>query len=275
MDQKQQYLQVARSWLSIGAAPFQYAVGLPGLAWEWATTSFADRGRLRRENAELQAQLRVARLQLLRMAALGEENAALRAVRQASSELQLRSLVTEILRVDMDPYRHRVLLNQGSAAGVYKGQAILHANGVFGQITRAGRYASEAILITDAEHATPVLINRTGLRTIAVGTGDFKKLSLPFITGDADVQVGDLLVTSGLGGIFPAGYPVAEITTVKRDPAATFATVEAKPTAQIDRARELLLIWFEAPSTEDVSASDTKSNQPKSTQAAPAKPPRA
>jgi rod shape-determining protein MreC len=109
-------------------------------------------------------------------------------------------------------------------------------------------------LITDAEHATPVRVNRTGLRTIAVGTGNFNKLSLPYITGDADIKVGDLLVTSGLGGIFPAGYPVAEVSVVKRDASATFALVEAKPLAQMDRARELVLVWFDPPATLDIDA---------------------
>jgi rod shape-determining protein MreC len=149
--------------------------------------------------------------------------------------------------VDIDPYRHRVMLNHGSNDGVYKGQAVLDARGIFGQITRLGPRSAEALLITDAEHATPVRINRTGMRTIAVGTGDFKKLNLPFITGDADLQVGDLLVTSGLGGIYPAGYPVAQVSKVERDPNATFAMVEAQPLAQMDGARELLLIWYQAP----------------------------
>jgi rod shape-determining protein MreC len=129
---------------------------------------------------------------------------------------------------------------------------VLDANGVFGQITRVGQFASEAIMITDAGHAIPIRVNRTGLRSIAYGTNNFNKLNLPYITGDADIKVGDLLVTSGLGGIFPAGYPVAEIGSVKRDPAQPFAIVEAKPLAHMEQAHELLLVWFEPPVTVDL-----------------------
>jgi rod shape-determining protein MreC len=197
------------------------------------------------------------------MASLTEENQQLRDIREASSGLNVKSLVTEIMRVDLDPFRHRVLLNHGGNDGVYKGQAVLDADGVFGQITRVGKFASEAILITDAEHATPVRVNRTGLRTIAVGTGNFSKLSLPYITGDADIKEGDLLITSGLGGIFPPGYPVAEISSIKRDPAATFALVEAKPLAQMDRARELMLVWFDAPTTLDIDEPLDPKSKPK------------
>lgn len=260
LDQKYAYLEVARSGLSTAVYPVQSLVDLPFRSLNDARGYFADRERLRRENAELQAQLRVAQLNLQRLAALSEENRQLRAVREASAGIEARTAIAEIIRVDLDPQRHRILLNKGSSDKVYKGQAVLDARGVFGQITRVGRYAAEAILITDAATATPVRVNRTGLRSIAVGTGDFAKLNLPFITGDADVKVGDLLVTSGLGGIFPPGYPVAEVTVVKRDPAATFATVEAKPLALTNHARELLLVWFDAPPSLDVDEPNSDKN---------------
>ena len=261
LDHRQKYLATARAWLHSGVYPLQLAMQAPFEAWDWMAERVADRERLKRENAELQAQMRVANLQLLRMAALAEENRQLRGIAEAANAFQFKTLVAEIVRVDMDPYRHRVLLNHGANDGLYKGQAVVDAKGLFGQITRVGRYAAETLLITDAAHATPVRVNRTGLRTIAVGIGDFNKLSLPYITGDADIQVGDLLVTSGLGGIYPAGYPVAEISAIKRDPQQTFATVEAKPLAAMDRARELLVVWFEPPPTADLDepiASDPK-----------------
>jgi rod shape-determining protein MreC len=252
LDHRQKYLEVARGWLSSAAYPLQALVQTPFQAWDWLTGSVSDRERLRTQNEELHAQLRVANLQLLRMAALAQENQQLRAIREASSTLQTRSMVTEIMRVDLDPYRHRVLLNHGAKDGLYKGQAVLSADGVFGQITRVGQFAAEAIMITDAGHATPIRVNRTGLRSIAYGTSNFNKLTLPYITGDADIKVGDLLVTSGLGGIFPAGYPVAKISLVKRDPAQPFATIEAKPLARMEEAHELLLVWFEPPATVDI-----------------------
>ena len=258
LDQRQDYLAVARSFLSSAVYPLQAVVDLPFRSIDGLRDYLAGRDALRRENADMQAKLRVANLQLQRFAALAEENQQLRAVRESSSGISAKTAITEIMRVDLDPGRHRVLLNKGTSDGLYKGQAVLDADGVFGQITRVGRFASEAILITDAETATPIRVNRTGLRSIAVGTGDFNKLTLPFITGDADIKPGDLLVTSGLGGIFPAGYPVAQVTQVKRDPAATFALVEAKPLAHMDHARELLLVWFEPPPTLDIDAPSDK-----------------
>lgn len=252
LDHRQQYLEVARRWLSNATYPLQRVVAAPAAALAWASDSVTSREQLKKENAELEAQLRVANLELLRSAALAEENRQLRAIRDASTDIQARTLISEIIRVDLDPLRHRVLLNSGADKDVYKGQPVLDSDGVFGQVTRVGKYAAEVLMITDAEHATPIRVNRTGLRSIAVGTGDFNKLRLPYITADADVKIGDLLVTSGLGGVFPPGYPVAQITQVTRDPAQTFALVEAKPLAHMDHARELVLVWYDAPATEDL-----------------------
>jgi rod shape-determining protein MreC len=242
LDHRLGYLDSARGWLSTGLHPLQSLVDLPFRTLDGLRSYFADRTRLKRENAQMQAQL-------------AAENIQLRAIREASADMQARTAIAEIMQVDIDPRRHRVLLNKGSSDDVYKGQPVLDADGVFGQITRVNRYSAEVILITDAETATPVRINRTGLRTIASGTGNYDKLNLAFITGDADVKVGDTIVTSGLGGIFPPGYPVAHITKVHRDSSATFATVEAKPLARMDHARELLLLWHDAPAAKDADKS--------------------
>lgn len=246
-DQRGPYLERVREWIQVGVQPAYQAVDAPQSAWGWLTGSFSDRGRLRTENTKLKEELRVANVKLLQFDALREENARLREIRAASVGIGQRTLIAEILRVDVDPFRHRVLINKGTGDGVFKGQAVVDAQGIFGQVTRAGRFASEVILISDAEHAIPVQANRSAIRSIAVGAGDLNKLTLPFLTGDADIKVDDLLVSSGLGGIFPAGYPVARVTKVERDPAATFAVVEARPMAQLDRTREVLLIWFDRP----------------------------
>jgi len=247
LDHREGHLERVREWLSAATYPLQWAVDVPHRVADWLGASYADRASLRAENERMQAELRIANLRLQRFEALEAENSRLRAIRQSSSGIAEQTLVAEIMRVDLDPFRQRVIINKGTEHGVFKGQAILDASGIFGQITRVGRYTSEAILISDAEHAIPVQSNRTGLRTIAVGTGDLKRLSLPFLTVDADVRVDDLLVSSGLGGIFPAGYPVAVISRVERDPAETFAVVEARPSAQLDRDREVLLVWFDLP----------------------------
>jgi rod shape-determining protein MreC len=245
LDHRGGYLETTRYWLGIASNPFYSAVQAPFSLWSWLTGSFSDRAELRTENQKLAQELRVARVKLLRFDSLNEENRRLRAIRTASQGIAERTLIAEIINVDVDPFRHRVRINKGSEDGVFKGQAVLDAFGIVGQVTRVDRWTSEIILISDNEHAIPVQVNRNGIRSIAVGVGDIHRLNLPFLTIESDVKPDDLLVSSGLDGIFPAGYPVARILKVERNPAETFAVVEARPMAQLDRAREVLLLWFD------------------------------
>lgn len=253
-DQRYDYLHQIRSGMSAGVYPLQWLVDAPFRASRWMNESVADREQLRIENTRLSQELREAQVSLQKLAALTQENQRLRELGDAADDVSSKRLVAQIMRVDLDPLRHRVLLNKGQREGVFKGQPILDAHGVFGQITQVGRYTSEAILISDPEHAIPVRVNRSGLRTIAEGTGNLNKLNLPFLTGEADVKVGDLLIASGLGGVFPAGYPVGTITRVERDPAQTFAKVEAKPMAKLDSDYEVVLIWYKPPAIEPAIA---------------------
>jgi rod shape-determining protein MreC len=213
-DQRYHQIDQVRAWLGAGVYPIQRAVDFPFRAWNWVTGSFADRGRLRQENLELTARLRLANLQLQRFAALEDENRRLRQMREKTSGLTEKVLVASILNVDLDPFRQRVLLDKGALDGVFRGQAVLDGEGIFGQVTKVNAGTSEVILISDAEHAIPVQSNRSGVRTIAVGTGDSSKLSLPFVTVESDLKPGDLLLSTGMGGVFPPGYPVAEVTKV-------------------------------------------------------------
>ena len=245
-DQRYHQIDQVRAWLSAIVHPVQRAVDFPFRATDWVTGSFADRGRLRQEKLELTARLRLANLQLQRFAALEEENRRLRDMRANTTGIAEKVLVASILNVDLDPFRHRVLLDKGAIDGVFRGQAVLDGEGIFGQVTKVNAATAEVILISDAEHAIPVQSNRSGMRTIAVGTGDIHKLSLPFVTVESDLEPGDLLLTTGMGGVFPPGYPVAQVTQVRRA-GSTFATVDAKPTAGLDRAREVLLVWFKPP----------------------------
>lgn len=247
LDHRGGYLDTANMWLRTAVTPLYAVVQTPFDAWNWLTSSFSDRGRLRTQNEQLTEALRVARVKLLRFDALNEENRRLRAIRDASQGVSERTLIAEIVSVDVDPFRHRVRINKGSEDGVFKGQPVLDAFGIVGQVTRVDRTGSEIILISDSEHAVPVQVNRNGIRSIAVGTGDIHRLSLPYLTMESDVKPDDLLVSSGLDGVFPAGYPVARISKVERDPAETFAVVEARPLAQLDRSREVLLLWSEKP----------------------------
>jgi rod shape-determining protein MreC len=179
----------------------------------------------------------------------------------------------------LDAFRERVLVDKGAQNGVFVGQAVLDAGGVVGQVARVGQLTAEVILVSDATHAIPVQVNRNGLRTIAVGTGDLGRLKLPYLPTSADVIVGDLLVTSGLGGGFPAGYPVGTVAEVKRDPAQSLADVDVKPAAALDRSRELMFVWAKSKIPQPAPASSAQAAplqapapSPSQTQA-PARPP--
>jgi rod shape-determining protein MreC len=253
-DHRYHYINGVKQALSTVVYPVQWLVDMPSRVTHWVIDGFVDRNRLRAENELLTAELRDAHLKLQTLDSLTEENRRLRELNDAVKNVTDKHLLARIMRVDLDPLRHRVLLNKGQVDGVYKGQAVLDTRGIFGQVTEVGRYTSEAIMITDPEHAIPVRVNRSGLRTIAEGTGSTSKLNLPFMTGEADIKVGDVLIASGLGGIFPPGYPVAEITRVESSPAETFATVEAKPLARLEYDNEVMLIWYQPPATESLTS---------------------
>jgi rod shape-determining protein MreC len=192
--------------------------------------------RLREERLILEARLQ-------RNTALESENRRLRELLSSSEELDERVLVAEILAANQDPYRQQLLLNRGRQDGVYRGQALVDAAGVLGQIVRVHARTSTALLITDPDHGIPVELDRTGLQTIAIGRGDGLGLSLPFLPGNADIRVGDLLVSSALGGRFPSGYPVAEVTELRYQPGESFMEAMAIPKARINQGRQVLLIW--------------------------------
>ena len=245
-DHRNHHLAAVRDWVATAAYPFQWAVQAPVQAWTAMRESLATKTRVEAENVRFAADNLVLRLKLMRFESLEQENQRLRAARESSSRVVQRSLVAEIVRVDLDPFRQRVLVNKGARHGVFRGQAALDANGIFGQVTRAGPISSEIILISDPEHALPVQVNRTGARSIALGTGRSGLLSLPYLSQKADVIVGDLLVSSGLGGVYPPGYPVGKVTAVVRDPAQPLLAVEAEPLAALDRDPEVLLVWFDS-----------------------------
>ena len=236
------YLTRIRQAASVIVYPLQVAVDRPLSAWGWAREAFASRTTLLDENARLKNEWLNYDVRLQRMAALEAENDRLRAMLDASRRIADRLLVAEILAVDPDPYRQRFTINRGLRDGAYVGQALLNADGVVGQIDIVDAFTSQTVLISDSSHGLPVAVNRTGLRTIALGTGDTGLLNLPYLTNSADVREGDLLVSSGLGGVFPPGYPVARVTVVQRRPGQSFARVIASPSAGLDRGGEVLLV---------------------------------
>jgi rod shape-determining protein MreC len=245
LDHRYSHLDSLRHALSVLVHPVRLLVDLPIRVSRALSASLTERVQLLEDNAELRDQHLLDAQNLQRMAALEAENARLRALFESSAPVADRALVASILSVDLDPFRHRIVLSRGTREGVFLGQPLIDDSGVLGQVDHLGYIAAEALLITDPDHAIPVVVNRNGLRTIAVGTGEIDRLDLPFLTNSADLREGDLLVTSGLGGVFPAGYPVAVITRVSRDPGRRFATISARPTAALDRVREVLLLFPE------------------------------
>jgi rod shape-determining protein MreC len=243
VDHRNDYLRDLRRYLGAAVHPLQQAVDAPFTASRWARETLAARERLISENEQLRRERLLQEGRLQRMAALESENARLRALLESTAKVGDQVLIAEILSVDMDPLRHRIVVNKGSAQGSFVGQALIDAQGIVGQVTRDQLRSAEALLITDPDHAVPVEIVRNGLRTIALGTGDLERLSLPYLARNADVKEGDLLVSSGLGGTFPPGYPVASVTRVSGATGEPFLTVTARPTAALDRIREVLLVW--------------------------------
>ena len=199
------------------------------------------------ENRQLRAAQTAAQARLLRLEALEAENRRIRQLMASSSALDEKVLIAEIVATAQSPYRHQITLNKGASDGVYFGQAIVDAYGVMGQVIRVNPTSSVALLVTDPSHGIPVEINRTGLQTSARGGGDGRVLTLPFLPGNADVKVGDLLVSSGLGGRFPAGYPVGEIFDIRRTTGEHFMEASAYPSARLNQGRQALLVWSSTP----------------------------
>jgi len=250
VDHREHHLDTMRRAIGAAVYPLQVAVDAPLRFWDWLGDSTTSRNELELELGRLRAERLLASARLQRLSALEAENARLRAMLEARSRVRDQVRVAEIMSVDANPYEHNLVINIGSRDGVYDGQAIVDADGVVGQVIETGLATSRAVLISDTDHALPVEVNRNGLRTIAVGTGEIDRLDLPFLPNNADIRAGDLLVTSGLGGAFPAGYPVAVVASVTRVPQEPFAEVTAKPAAALDQVREVMLIWSAPPVTE-------------------------
>ncbi|MDH3619519.1 MAG: rod shape-determining protein MreC [Gammaproteobacteria bacterium] len=251
LDHRQNHLDGIRKGIGAAVYPLQVVVDAPVRLWEWLGDSTTSRNELELELGRLKAERLLTNARLQRLTALEAENARLRALLEARKTVRDEVRVAEIMAVDANPYEHNLIIDIGSRDGVYDGQAIVDADGVVGQVIETGVMTAQAVLISDSDHALPVEVNRNGLRTIAVGTGEIDRLDLPFLPNNADIRAGDLLVTSGLGGAFPAGYPVAVVDSVTRIPQEPFADVTATPSAALDQVREVMLIWSAPAVTEE------------------------
>lgn len=243
VDHRQGHLESLRSTLSVLVYPVQYIVNAPIKLMHWAGESLVTRENLVEENDRLRKEQLLLSSKLQKFEVLESENERLRSLLESSFKLTDRVIIAELLAVDLQPFRHTVVINKGKREGAYDGQPIVDANGIMGQIMHVGPFSSTVLLITDPTHAIPVQINRNGLRAIAVGTGQTHSLQLEYLPNNADIREGDLIVSSGLGSRFPSGYPVGKVTEIKLDPAEPFATVMVAPSARLEQSREVLLVW--------------------------------
>ena len=207
---------------------------------------------LYRENQQLRAKQLLLEFQLQRMDSLETENARLQALLGAKSPTNDKALMAEIIHVASNPYAQQITLNKGLRDGIYEGQPVVDAHGIVGQVLKVNTFSSDVLLITDITHAIPVQNDRSGFRAIAIGTGDSQGLELSHVANSADFKVGDLLMTSGLGDRFPSGYAVGTVSEVDTNPGAPFMLIKIKPAAQLDKMREVLLVFVPPPVKEEV-----------------------
>lgn len=239
-------VEAPREWLSWATQPIVWLAQLPSQITELGDY-FTTRERLRLENEALRLKQLQLESQLQRYAALEAENRRIRELLHASGRMTDQAAIANIIASNQDPYRQQITLDKGARQGVYRGQAIVDASGVLGQIVQVNPTNSVGLLLTDPDHGIPVEINRTGLQAIALGQGTAQGLRLPFLPANADVQKGDLIVSSALGGRFPAGYPVARVESIQHAPGGHFKEAIATPAARFGHGRQALLVWSEGP----------------------------
>lgn len=250
IDHRYDQLTKLRDFLSILIHPIQTLAELPITGAAWVSENLTTQDQLQLENERLKRELLISNSRLLKYESLLAENIRLRDLLQSSFKIEDRILIAELSAVDLDPYHHQIQIKKGTSSGVYNGQPVLDAHGVMGQVVNTNSLSSMVLLITDVKHSIPVQVLRNGLRSIAVGTGHLNRLEIPYLPGNADIKAGDSLVTSGLGGKFPPGYPVAKITSVRQSPGKAFLDVIAEPLAPLATTREVLLVWSLAPPEE-------------------------
>lgn len=241
-DHKMASFETARGYLQSLVSPLQYMANAPKQMMTWASENIVIRQQLMEENQNFRENELFFHEQVMQLSIVRQENERLRSLLSSPVRGEVKKMFAEILSVDSDPYSHQVVINRGATDGVYEGQPVLDEKGIVGQILHVGVSSSRVILISDISHAIPVRIQRNGLRLIASGSGQIDRLIHNFVPHSADVKEGDLLVTSGLGGKYPEGYPVSRVVLVRADESREFATIYSEPVAQIDRLRYMLLL---------------------------------
>ena len=243
VDARFDLLKPVRSQMGLVLMESYWITDLPQRAWQGVAGQFGSRNELIAENEKLKTEALLLQGRLQKLAALTEQNVRLRELLNSSALVDEKVEVAELIGVDPNPFTHRILINKGERDGVFLGQPVLDARGLMGQVVELMPYTSRVLLLTDTTHSIPVQVNRNGLRAIASGTGNPERLELRHVADTADIKEGDLLVSSGMGQRFPAGYPVATVNEVIHDSGQPFAIVRAIPTAALNRSRYMLLVF--------------------------------
>lgn len=242
-DHRGGWLTRARQIAAVGVQPVWWLAAVPGRIAGTVRDAVANQTRLNHDNTAMQQQLLLLRARLERLQLLRDENRQLRALLGGTRALQVSVRLASILDIDLDPERQRVVLDVGSAQGVHEGQMLIDAGGMLGQVISVTPTRATALLITDHTHAVPVQALRSGLRLVAFGTGRQDALNVPNIPQSGDLKIGDVLITSGIGGRFPAGFPVGRVATLQPDANHAFIVATLTPMARLDRSGQVLLVW--------------------------------
>lgn len=242
LDHRNGWLWRMRYATAIVIEPVYRLASLPADGFHALSVAFADRRMLTQQNQRLREDLLLANAKLNRMAAVAEQNQRLKELLDTQHSLELHVQLARVIGMDMGAFRHRIMINLGARDGIKSGQPVLDAHGVVGQIVDVLPNSATVMLVTDPDHALPVVVQRTGLRTVAYGSRNGQQLTLPNVPMAADVRAGDKLLTSGLGGRFPQGFPVGEISSVDPAPSGMFLEARAQPSADLDRSDEVLVL---------------------------------
>lgn len=245
VDHHQQHLKGLRKAIATFVTPIVFLADIPGDLFAWGGENLMSRSYLRQENTRLKDEALILKAQLQKYIALQAENARLRNLMGTENKQVERRLVAEIIRIDSNPFSLKFMINKGTMHDVFVGQTVIDAYGIVGQVVEVSLATSRVLMITDATHAIPVRVNRNGVRSTAVGTGQINILALQFVPDTTDIKVGDILLSSGLGLRFPDGYPVATVSSVEHDPGEAFASIFATPTARLEQSSPVLLVWSE------------------------------
>ncbi|NND82727.1 MAG: rod shape-determining protein MreC [Gammaproteobacteria bacterium] len=247
VDARTTWLEPTRNFMAVALSPIQALASVPAATGAWIGGVLSAEPNIKIAHQNLRKEYFQLKSETLLLRTLQEENEGLRSLLDASQRLKEKVTLAELMKVNIDQNNHRVMVGRGIRHGVYAGQAVIDDRGVIGQVTDVMPFNSKVMLITDPGHAMPVQVQRTGSRTVVYGTGSVSVLRVPFLNQNADIQVGDVFISSGLGGRFPNGYPVAEVTKVEFIQDEAFMRVSAKPIAKLDRANHVLLLSRERP----------------------------